>query len=301
MSGLWRVFCTVPDAMAAEAAARALVDAVASVSAFEAAPGGPWLVEGVSPARPDSAALETRLALAWLGRGETAPALAIERLPTRDWLAENQQSFPPIAVGRFFIHGTAARVRIPAGRIALTIDAATAFGTGEHASTRGCLLALDALARRRRPRAVLDMGTGTGILAIAAAKVWRVQVAAFDIDAEAARVARHNAAVNGVASLVAARRGRSYAERTLRRRAPYDLIFANILARPIIAMARGLARALAPDGVAVLSGLLPWQEAAVLAAHRRVRLTLVRRIAVDGWSTLVLRSGSNFLRGSSSP
>ena len=301
MSVLWRVFCTVPDAVAAEAAARALDDAVASVSAFEAAPGGPWLVEGVSPAKPEAAALETRLALAWLGRAETAPALIVERLPARDWLAENQQSFPPIAVGRFFIHGSAARVRVPGGCVALTIDAATAFGTGEHASTRGCLLALDALARRRRARAVLDMGTGTGILAIAAAKIWRAKVAAFDIDEEAARVARRNAAVNGVASFVTARRGRSHAGRALRRRAPYDLVFANILARPIIAMARGLARALAPGGVAVLSGLLPWQEAAVLAAHRRVRLTLAARIVVDGWSTLVLRSGSNFPRGCSPP
>jgi ribosomal protein L11 methyltransferase len=295
MSALWRVFCTVPDAASAEAAARALDEDVASVSAFEAAPGGPWLIEGVSPAEPAIATLETRLALAWLGRGDGAPALVVERLPARDWLAENQQSFPPIAVGRFFIHGSAAPARIPAGRIALTIDAAIAFGTGEHGSTRGCLFALDALARRGRRARVLDMGTGTGILAIAAAKTWHARVAAFDIDPAAVRVARRNAAVNGVGSLVEPHPGHSFAARAVRRRAPADLIFANILARPIIVLARGLSRALAPGGVAVLAGLLPWQEAAVLAAYRRVRLPLARRIVVDGWSTLVVSRSAKSL------
>jgi ribosomal protein L11 methyltransferase len=286
---LWRVFCTVPDAAAAEAAVQAFDGVVTSLSAFEAAPDGAWLVEGVCVKQPAAAALEARLALAWLGRGDRAPELTVERLPARDWLAENQAGFPPLAVGRYFIHGTAARDKRPAGRIGLAIDAATAFGTGEHASTRGCLLALDALARRGRRRRVLDMGTGTGILAMAAAKTWRIKkIAAFDIDAEAVRVARRNVFVNGVAANIRPRLGHTFAARSLQRGAPYDLVFANILARPIVAMSRGMARALAPGGVAVLAGLLPWQESGVLAAYRRVHLPLARRILVDGWSTLVL-------------
>jgi len=286
---LWRVFCTVPDAAAIEAAARALDDAVASLSVFEAAPDGPWLVEGVCPQKPATATLEARLALAWIGRADAPPALIVERLPARDWLAENQASFVPITVGRYFIHASAAGGKKPAGRIALAIDAATAFGTGEHASTRGCLVALDRLARRGRRARILDMGTGTGILAMAAAKTWRSRnIAAFDIDAEAVRVARRNVFVNGVAAHITPRPGHSFGARALRRGAPYEIIFANILARPIIAMSRGLAGALAPGGVAILSGLLPWQESAVLAAYRRQRLPLARRILVDGWSTLIL-------------
>jgi ribosomal protein L11 methyltransferase len=132
------------------------------------------------------------------------------------------------------------------------------------------------------------MGTGTGILAIAAAKTWRRRVEARDIDAEAVRVAARNAAANGVAALVAARRSDGYRDRTLRRVGCFDLILANILARPLALMAPALARALAPGGVAVLSGLLARQEAAVLAAHRAQGLRLLHRIAVDGWHTLVL-------------
>jgi ribosomal protein L11 methyltransferase len=276
------------DAGAAEAAAAALDTICGAVSAFETAPGRAWQVEGFATARPNAALVEAALALAWAGRDDAPPALAIERVAPRDWLAENQAGFPPLRAGRYFIHGSHHRGAVPAGHIGLCIDAATAFGTGEHATTRGCLLALDALAKRRRPRRILDMGTGTGILAIAVAKTWRRPVLARDIDAEAVRVAARNAALNGVEALVAVARADGYRGRGLGGAAPFDLVFANILARPLIAMAPRLARALAPGGVAVLSGLLARQEAAVLAAHRAQRLALVRRIAVDGWHTLVL-------------
>jgi ribosomal protein L11 methyltransferase len=285
-ASLWRIACAVPDAARAEAAARALeLGGAASVSAFETAPGGPWLVESLSAAIPDAAALEVRLALAL---GGDAPSLTIERLAAKDWLAENQQAFPPLTVGRYRIHGTHLPEGARTGRIAVAIDAATAFGTGEHGSTRGCLLAIHDMAKRGRPTRILDMGTGTGILAIAAAKTWRRRVAAFDIDPEAVRVAARNARVNGVAGLMASRWAASPADRVLDAGAPYDLVLANILARPLIAMARGLARAAAPNARVVLAGLLPWQEAAVLAAWRRVGFNLRRRILVDGWSTLIL-------------
>lgn len=286
-SRLWRVVLSARDAEEAQAAAAAIDAAVGAVSAFETASGGPWQVEGLSLAPPDSAALEIMLALAWSGRG-SPPVPTIEPVAPKDWLSENQQSFPPLAVGRFFIRGSHYRGPLPAGRIDLLIDAATAFGTGEHASTRGCLAALDRLARRGRRRRILDMGTGTGILAIAAAKTWRRPVAARDIDPESVRVTARNAAGNGVGSLVAVRRADGYRDRSLRRAPPFDLIFANILARPLAAMAPHLARALAPGGIAILSGLLARQERSVLAAHRRLGLALRRRIAIDGWHTLVI-------------
>jgi ribosomal protein L11 methyltransferase len=255
------------------------------VSAFEQSPASAWRVEGYADAAPDRAMLEAALALAWTGRKDEAPALDIERLPARDWLAENQASFPPLRAGRYFIHGAHFRGRAPAGSIALIIDATTAFGTGEHATTRGCLLALAALAKRGVWRPVLDMGTGTGILAIAAAKTWRRPVVARDIDAESVRVAARNAAVNGVAARFDIARADGY--RGLGRRR-FGLIFANILARPLMRMAPDLARHLAPGGVAVLSGLLSRQERAVMVAHLSQGLALRTRFCIDGWHTLVL-------------
>jgi ribosomal protein L11 methyltransferase len=288
-AGVWHIAVTVVGAGAADAAASALETLCGAVSAFEAEPGGFWRIEGFATAPPQRGLVEASLALAWTGRDGAPPVPAIERMPERDWLAENQASFPPLGAGRYFIHASHWKGRVPAGAIPLVIDAATAFGSGEHATTRGCLLALDALTRRGRRRAVLDMGTGTGILAMAAAKTWRRRVVARDIDAEAVRVAARNAAANGVGGLIDLRRSVGY--RGLGRAGRFDLVFANILARPLILMAGDLARALAPGGVAVLSGLLGRQERAVLAAHRARHLRLLRRFPLSGWHTLLLGRG----------
>jgi ribosomal protein L11 methyltransferase len=284
---LWRVAATAPDAGGAEIAMAVLGTACEAVSAFETASGHGWHVEGWVTQLPQPGLIEAMLALAWAERRDAPPGLALERVPSRDWLGENQASFPAIAVGRYFIHGAHHRGKIPAGRIGLLIDATTAFGTGEHATTRGCLLALDGLAKRRRSTRVLDMGTGTGILAIAAARTWHRRVLARDIDGEAVRVASRNAARNGVGALLRVRRADGYRERGVRR-ARFDMVFANILARPLVLMAPDLARAVAPGGVAILSGLLRGQERRVLAAHRIQGLRLARRIVLDGWHTLVL-------------
>ena len=171
------------------------------------------------------------------------------------------------------------------------LDAATAFGTGEHPSTRGCLLALEQLVQLRLIRRPLDIGTGTGILAIAAAKLLRRQVHARDIDIGSVKVARHNIARNRVAPLVRVDCASGYRALPPGGRG-YDLILANILARPLAMMAADLARHIAPGGHAVLSGLLRRNESAVLAPHRSLGLALDRRIVIDGWSTLVLRAGN---------
>jgi len=291
--GLWRVTLAAPDATAAAAATDALGDFEA-VSAFEERYGGPWCVEGLAREKPDRASLLARLALAWLDLAGPPPKPVWEKLPRRDWVGINQASFQPLSVGRFFIHASYFTGSVPAGRIALEIDAATAFGTGEHATTRGCLSVLNAMLPHG-PRRTLDMGTGTGILAMAAAKRWRRRIVACDIDPEAVRVTAHNIRCNGVASLVAVGRSAGYRERGVMRRRPYDLVLANILARPLERMAADLSRALAPGGIAVLSGLLSYQEPGVLAAHRLAGLRLQQRIVIDGWSTLVLHRGRSTL------
>lgn len=288
---VWRVSMTASDVESATVLAAALEAQCDAVSSFEAEPGDAWRVEGFAVVRPERGPIEASLDLAWAGRAGAPPQLVIEKLAPRDWLAENQASFPPLRAGRYFIHASHWRGTPPAGAITLVIDAATAFGSGEHATTRSCLIALDALARRGRRRAVLDVGTGTGILAMAAAKTWRGRVVARDIDAESVRVAARNAAANGVAALIDLCRAPGY--RGLGATPRFNLVFANILARPLMAMAGDLARVLAPGGIAVLSGLIARQERAVLAPHRVRHLRLLRRIRLGDWHTLVLARDSS--------
>ena len=296
MCGQLRIVAEIEGAVAALEVATALDQLAGAVAAFEVHPeagenAALWRVEAYPRAPLLDAALEIRLALLAAGAGGKLEHIAEERLPERDWLLENRRAFPPLQIGRFLVHGSHWRGPAPPGTIAIEIDAATAFGTGEHPSTRGCLMALAALAQRKPIRHPLDIGTGTAILAIAAAKLLRRPVPASDIDAGSVMVARHNVARNGVASLVRVGRASGYHGRRLRRHG-YDLILANILARPLAAMAADLARHLAPGGHAVLSGLLRRQEPIVLRPHRSLGLALERRIVIDGWSTLILRAGA---------
>jgi ribosomal protein L11 methyltransferase len=284
---MWRIALAVAEAQA-EAFEDALGDGASATTRFENAPGGGWRVEALYGEAPDVAAIEVRLALAAAALGVDQPAFAVGRVPDEDWLARTREAFPPIRAGRYYIHGTHLP-RLPGGAVDIAIDAGTAFGSGEHQTTRGCLIALDGLARRIVVRRALDMGCGSGILAIAAAKTWRAAVTAIDIDPRAVRVARGNAAMNGVGGLIRAAAGDGYGSAAVRRAGPWNLIVSNILAGPLVRMAPALARSLSPGGVAVLSGLLERQERAVLAAHRIQGLALRRRIALDGWHTLVLK------------
>ena len=287
---VWRVLARVRGADAATAVLALLDDLAGALSAFEIVEHE-WRVEAYPPSSVLSPALAAELALAAAAAGGTLVEIGEGQLPDRDWLAENQLAFPPLRVGRFFIYGSHHRGRVPAGAIGIMLDAATAFGTGEHPSTRGCLMALDRLARRHRFRRPLDVGTGTGILAVAAAKLLHRRVLASDIDRGAVRVARHNVARNGVAGLVRVSGADGYRDRAIRK-LPYDLILSNILARPLALLARDLVRTLMPGGRAVLSGLLRRQEPIVLAPHRGCGIVLERRLVIDGWSTLVLRARS---------
>ncbi|MDA8051364.1 MAG: 50S ribosomal protein L11 methyltransferase [Rhodospirillales bacterium] len=286
-----------------ERAAAAYVAAIEphslSVAWFDAE-GGRCALEAVCEVGAGEATFGLALALA-------AAASGVEAIPERQpiaaggWLAHARKAFPEQRIGRrFTIRGSHSGRKRPAARIDLVLDAAMAFGSGEHASTKGCLLALEWLARcrRHRLRQVLDLGTGSGILAFAAARLWHRPVLAIDSDPDAVRTARSNAAANGLGRLVRVAEGDGWRAPPIRRAAPYDLVLANILARPLGTMARALSRSLAPGGIAVLSGLLDRQAPMVLAAHRRVHLALARRTTIAGWTTLVLRAppGATILR-----
>lgn len=263
----------------------ALEDFAETVSWFEAGEGL-WRIEALMRKRPERARIGK--ALAWTADyiGIATPALTIEPLPEADWLADNRRAFPPVSAGRFFVHGTGWEGTPPPGRMVLRLDAGEAFGSGSHETTRGCLLALDRLARRRRFFRLLDLGCGSGILSLAIAALWRCPVLAVDVDPAAVRVAQENARQNALAPLVRVVRGDGFRHAAVRRRAPYDLIVANILAEPLRHMAADLVRALAPGGVAVLSGLLAAQERAVLEACRRHGVILTARLRLGDWVTL---------------
>ncbi len=278
----------VPDA-AVEAYEAALSTVCATVGFFFADEArGIWRVEGVRDAGADEARLQDALALAALVSGVPA-TLRRETTEAEGWLARTRESFPEQRVGRrFAVRGTHEAGPAAPGRLTLTLDAGLAFGSGEHGSTRGCLRALETVARRR-PRRVLDLGTGSGILAMAAAKLLRRPVLATDIEPWSVRVAGQNAATNGVGRLVRPVLGNGWHSRAVQASAPYDLVLANILARPLCRMARDLARGLAPGGAAILAGLLASQARMVLAAHRRQGLRLEATWREGNWATLVMR------------
>ena len=242
-----------------------------------------WTVEGVKRRGEAEPELAAALAIASL---ITSEDVVLERRPTEagGWLARTESSFPEQYVGRrFAVRGThLGRGKSP-GRMTLVLDAGVAFGSGEHGSTRGCLRALERVAFRR-PRRILDLGCGSGILAMAAAKLLRRPVMATDIDQWSVRVARENAVANGLRNRLRCAVATGW-QPPARRAAPYDLVFANILARPLCAMAKDLAANLAPGGTAILAGLLNSQARLVLAAHRRAGLVLAgecgRRKLVD--------------------
>ncbi len=261
---------------------------------------------------------------------EAAKGLTFARVTAKNWVAESLAGLKPVQAGRFVVHGAHDRARIPINRIGIEIEAALAFGTGHHGTTRGCLLALDRVrktiskprrtvhrhpeVRARRgskcdgPSAsavalrgsslrdehlrvmgkrlhILDLGTGSGVLAIAAARALRQRVLATDIDAQAVRAARGNARLNGAGPFIDAVRADGVARRAVLARAPFDLVFANILLGPLQLFAAPLRRLTAPGARVILSGLLSAQANAAIAAYRP--LALERRIDLDGWTTLV--------------
>jgi ribosomal protein L11 methyltransferase len=235
-------------------------------------------VEALYPQVPDGDLLEKL----------TGRAVHISQLPDLDWIKLSQEGLPPVRAGRFFVYGAHDAGEVPPGVIPMRIEAGLAFGTGHHETTALCLSALSELAKRRRYANVLDLGCGTGLLAIGAAKLWRRRVVASDIDPVAISVTRENAAANREASLVRAVVADGLAHPALAAGAPYDLIIANILAGPLTRLAPQIARAVSPRGTLVLSGLLRWQENLVLAFYRAHGLVFRSVRRAGPWSALVL-------------
>ena len=290
----WRVWLKTSE-MAAEALALAIENFVDSLvwaaePGFDVGDDAVWDVEGFAEDYPDRIGMEMALALTAAALGVECPVLHIERLENRDWLKESLRSFPPIVAGRFFVHGSHFEGEVPPGSFPLLIDAGLAFGSGEHNSTKGCLLALSFLANKITPRKVLDMGCGSAILGLGMGFLWpSCKIIASDIDYVAVNVALVNASLNKKAKNFRAVVSDGYKNPVIPKNGPYDVIAANILARPLTKMAKDLSRNLAPGGYAILAGLLGSQENMVRIAHHMNGLRLVRAIRLDNWSTLVLQ------------
>jgi len=216
-----------------------------------------------------------------------------ELLPDQDWIRASYEGLPPVRAGRFFVYGAHDQGKAPHGAIAMQIEAGEAFGTGHHETTSLCLRAINEAARHARHKKILDLGCGTGVLSIAAAKLWRVRVLATDIDPIAIETTRANAKMNQVAPFLRTGVSDGTDHPAIRAGAPYDLILANILAGPLTKLAPGIAKALAPNGLVVLSGLLRWQENLVLSFYRSQGLVLRKTMRDGSWSALVLERRSS--------
>lgn len=261
-------------------------DGDAAVAAFEQ-PDGRWDVALHFAEAPDQARLRELVTDA-AGDG-IANTLVFDTVEARDWVKASLEDLVPVPAGRFVVHGAHDRARVAPNKLAIEIEAALAFGTGHHGTTRGCLLLLDHVLKRYRPRRVLDLGTGTGVLGIAAAKALKIGVLGSDIDAPSVAVARENARLNEAGHLVQVIRATGFSAAAFARRGPFDLVLANILANPLRQLAGPMAGHLAPGALVILSGLLTPQAPAVIAAYRARGLVPLRHLRIEGWSSLLLR------------
>ena len=286
MTRPWQIRLVV-DPIAERAFGVALESFAQSIASFETEPGGPWQVDAIFAPETTPSEIETALAEAATGIGRPPPLVVASPVPDVDWVAENQRSFPPLSVGRFHVRGSHVDGPSPPGAWPIELDAGIAFGSGEHATTRGCLLAIEAAAKRRRPRRALDLGCGSAILAIGLARAGTPWILASDIDRDSVRVAAENLRINAVAEQVRVCVSDGFARLPVRR--GFDFVVANILAGPLVRLAPRLARAVAPGGTLVLSGLLAGQEREVRAAYCGQRLAFTGRRAILGWHTLEFR------------
>jgi ribosomal protein L11 methyltransferase len=278
----------------AEHAAKRIVDVLteiyfegeAAIAAFER-PDGRWDVTVNFADPPDRVLLREFVTSA--ADAEVANGIVFDTVEARDWVKASLEDLVPVPAGRFVVHGQHDRDRIAPNKLGIEIEAALAFGTGHHGTTRGCLLLLDHVLKAWRPRRVLDLGTGTGVLAIAAAKALHENVLASDIDPVSVLVARENARANQTGHLVQMIHATGFAAPQFAQRGPFDLVLANILANPLRQMATPMARHLAPSGMVILSGLLTHQAPAVIAAYRARGLVPLRHLRIEGWSSLLLR------------
>jgi ribosomal protein L11 methyltransferase len=283
---LWQITLSVPRE-AADAFEAALVPFAVSQT-LRSTRDGAMEFEALSTGPPEPGALDQALRIAAAASGIETPPLHVAPLPQQDWVALGLAGLEPVQAGRFTVRGTHHAPR--PGTLDLMVEAGQAFGTGHHASTAGCLEMLSGLARAHRFHRPLDMGCGSGVLAMAMARLWHCPILGVDIDPLAVTTARENAHHNHLGPWLRFVAGNGYDAPAVAAGAPFDIVAANILARPLAKMAPALSRALAPGGFAILAGLLVSQEAFVLTAQRAAGLVPRHRWRRDGWSVLVLQS-----------
>jgi ribosomal protein L11 methyltransferase len=259
----------------------------AAIAAYER-PDGRWGITMHFAEAPDQASIRELVGVA--AGDDVARGITFDTVEARDWVKATLEELVPVRAGRFIVHGQHDRSKVPSNKVGIEIEAALAFGTGHHGTTRGCLLLLDHVLKAYRPRRVLDLGTGTGVLAIAAAKALQGKVLASDIDPLSVRVARDNARLNGAGNGVRAIHATGFSAPQFGKHRPFDLVLANILANPLRQMATPMAQHLAPSALVILSGLLPHQAQAVIAAYRARGLVLLRHLQIEGWSSLLMRN-----------
>ena len=278
---MWRL-SFLSSVAEAEYLASQLEDFCLAVSWFEKdAQAQVWQVEATFEEQPVEKNIKSLLgALSY----ELAP------LPSKDWLSENRKSFPAIDIGPFYIYGSHHQEKLPEGKIAFRIDAATAFGTGQHATTQGCLLALHDLKQAGiKVQNYLDLGCGTAVLAMAMARLFQIRGIASDNDPEAVDRANLNVAENHLERFVEVILSEGFSHERLEAQAPYSLIAANILADPLIALSPEMARFMAEEGKVILSGLLQTQQQGTLKAYEKVGFSLQKTYPMAEWVTLVLK------------
>lgn len=258
----------------------------AAVAAFEN-PQGRWDVTVHFADPPDEASIRNLIALA--SDDTVAASVVFDTIEAKDWVKESLEGLVPVRAGRFIVHGSHDRDKVRDNQLGIEIEAALAFGTGHHGTTRGCLIYLDYVLRSKAPKRILDLGTGTGVLAIAAAKATKTRVLATDIDAMSVKVAHENMHLNGVGNLVETVCATGFSLPAIAAHAPFDLILANILANPLRAMATDMERHMASNGMVILSGLLPHQAMSVIAAYRARGLVLLKHQIIEGWSSLLMQ------------
>jgi ribosomal protein L11 methyltransferase len=262
-------------------------DGEAPMAAFER-PDGRWDVTVHFADAPDQALVRELVGNA--AGEEVAQRIAFDTIEAKDWVKASLEDLVPVPAGRFVVHGQHDRARVPANKLGIEIEAALAFGTGHHGTTRGCLLLLDHVLKARRPHRVLDLGTGSGVLAIAAAEALHGQVLASDIHPPSVKVARENARLNETGNCVQVIRATGFSAPQFAQYGPFDLVLANILANPLRQLAGPMARHLAPSASVILSGLLTHQAGGVIAAYRARGLVPVKQLRIEGWSSLLLRN-----------
>ncbi|SNT64314.1 [LSU ribosomal protein L11P]-lysine N-methyltransferase [Tardiphaga sp. OK246] len=258
----------------------------AAIAAFES-PEGRWDVTVHFADPPDEASIRELVSLA--SDDTVAASIVFDSIEAKDWVKESLKGLVPVRAGRFIVHGQHDRDQVRPNQLGIEIEAALAFGTGHHGTTRGCLIYLDYVLRAKAPKRMLDLGTGTGVLAIAAAKATKRRVLATDIDPMSVKVARENMRLNGVGNLVDTVCATGFSSPAFGDRAPFDLILANILANPLRAMSTDMTRHLTRNGMVILSGLLPHQAMSVIAAYRARGLVLRKHQIVEGWSSLLMQ------------